>query len=222
MFKSGLSRVSSAACALAVLASSSVFAAPIIHEYKNFGSSRDVIRGDLSESWDRLDSVIYSKELESFYGERSGNRRLNQLTIDLSTNLQGVSFNFEAALDATFGAQFFLNDTVISNRSDDLWWGNNWNHNDVVRSLANELSTGSNTLNIFWAEWCCNGNNSIRFSLNDGEWMQLNNSNLEQSLYSAKAVPEPAAIALLLTGALGVYFARRRVEADSKPLEKAV
>jgi hypothetical protein len=87
----------------------------------------------------------------------------------------------------------------------DLWWSYNWNNSsEILSSAANILNFGHHFLEVFWAEGCCNGGNSARFSVNGGDWKVLDVANLN----SLEPVPVPAALWLfgsVLVGLMGMH-----------------
>jgi len=184
------------------LACTSANATLITHE------SRSIAGGfsstDLLDSWNALSNTITSKEVTSFVNVRPGNNKLNILTLDFNTNYADT-WTFEAGLDAGLGAEFYLNGNLISSTYRDLWWSNNWNSRNVFAVNDLMINEGKNTIQIVWAEGCCNGGNSIRFTDFRGEATLLTTDSLR-----AASVPEPQTIALLGAALLGLRLRSRK------------
>ncbi|MCF6215367.1 MAG: CCXG family PEP-CTERM protein [Emcibacter sp.] len=85
-------------------------------------------------------------------------------------------------------------------RTDDIWWGYSWNNADVLNFTLDGPGTGSFQLLGF--ESCCSGANSLRVSVNGGQTFSS----------VMTSVPEPAALALLGFGLMGLTIARRRLK----------
>ena len=64
---------------------------------------------------------------------------------------------------------------------------------------------GTHTLDVYWAENCCNGYNSGRFSTDGQTWQTLTVANL-----NAAAVSEPSIIALFGLGLVGLGLVSRK------------
>ena len=106
---------------------------------------------DFASSWTNQTSSITRTEVDTFDLYRTGNNSINLLTIDFDINSIG-SWGFDLGLDAGYGAAFYLDNTLISNRTDNLWWSYNWNHSDVMHVLDNTLTAGNHKIEIYWAE----------------------------------------------------------------------
>jgi hypothetical protein len=117
---------------------------------------------------------------------------------------------FEIAPDAGFGGALYMNDTLVQANASDLWWGFNWNAaNEMLTSDGASFTLGTNVLDVYWAEGCCNGGQSGRFSIDGGQnWMNLSVDNLKST-----AVPEPGMLLILSSGLLGLALARRKLRA---------
>jgi len=160
---------------------------------------------DFITSWNNQTSAINTSTLSDFNMYQSGNNSISHLSVDFSLASSG-NLIFQAGLDAGYGAAFYLDNSLIENRTDDLWWGYNWNHSDVMTSLSNSLSSGDHMLDLYWAEGCCNGASSLRYSTDNGSsWQSMANANDP----SAQAVSEPGSLLLLSLGLIGVGTTRR-------------
>ncbi len=162
-------------------------------------------------SWNNQSSPVTTNSISDFSHFYSGNNSLSHLSIDFNTSQAG-NWGFEAGLDAHYGAALYLDNTLIGNRVDDLWWAYNWGSSDVMSLLNNPLSAGAHTLDIYWAESCCNGYSSARFTTDGSNWQALSTANLETYAISAPSnnVPEPMPIALLGLGLIGFIANRRK------------
>jgi len=160
---------------------------------------------DFITSWNNQTSVINTSSLTDFNMYQSGNNSINHLSVDFSLLTSG-NLVFQAGLDAGYGAAFYLDDALVENRTDNLWWGYNWNHSDVMTSLSNSLSSGNHTLDLYWAENCCNGASSLRYSTDNGSnWQSMASANDPV----AQAVSEPGSLLLLSLGLIGVGTSRK-------------
>ncbi len=158
---------------------------------------------DFATSWTDQASTITHTDLDIFNRYRSGSHTINLLTIDFNMASTG-SWGFDLGLDAGYGAAFYLDNNLVSNRTDDLWWSYNWNHSDVMHVLDNTLASGNHTIEIYWAEKCCNGASSAKFTADGSNWLALSTENID----AASSVPEPGSIALLCIGLVGFSLSR--------------
>lgn len=139
-----------------------------------------------------------SYENGNFENIKTGGYNLNLLSINFA--LPGSAmFSLFAGLDAHYGAQIYIDDSLVYTNDDDLWWSRNWNNRDVVELENISLTPGQKAIDIFWAESCCNGPNSVMFAFDNAQPVFLNSSALQD------AIPEVAApngVTLLAFGLL--------------------
>lgn len=120
------------------------------------------------------------------------------LTTTLDVAVAG-SYTFQVGTDwGRGGAAALIDDTtntILSERviDDDVWWGNSWSNPDVFTTTAN-FSVGD-SLTLMWVgfEGCCGGSTTLRFSVDGGAFVAVNETNLAGYVLT----PEPT-IALLL------------------------
>ncbi len=162
---------------------------------------------DFIASWNDQTSTISSSSISQFDHFYSGNNTISHLSIDLNP-VQELSWILDMGLDGHYGAAFYVDNALQANRTDDLWWSYNWSHPDVFSVTINPLSVAAHALDIYWAESCCNGYNSARFSTDGGNnWQMLSVSNL--AAYENN-VPEPMTITLFFIGLTGVIMNFRK------------
>lgn len=162
---------------------------------------------DFVSSWNNQTSAISSSMLDSFTMKKTGNNTLNYLSFDFNLVSNDV-WGFEAGLDAGYGAQLLIDGSTESNRTDNLWWNYNWNSSDVMRSHDIALSSGSHTFELYWAENCCNGASSLRFTTDGENWNDLTGENI-----AAVTVPAPQTAFLFIAALTGGMLLRSRKSA---------
>lgn len=165
---------------------------------------------DYSASWNSQSSAINSQNLSDFTNVLApgGNRHSHlSVTFDVSDSFASNDWVFQLAPDAGYGGSIYLDGVQLDLDSSDLWWGYNWNNTSELLTAAGiDMSAGAHTLEAFWAEGCCNGYQSGRFSLDNGQnWMDLSVANLD-----SVAVPEPSSMAFFGLALLGLGFRNRR------------
>ncbi len=193
-------------CTLAIagLLSTSAMATYITYETRH--TNAGVNQSDYRASWNAQTSPIGATNLGAFNNRYAPDSyRHSHLQVEFSANA-AQNWIFEIAPDAGYGGALYMNNTLVQHRATDLWWGYNWAANELLSSAGADVFSGINVLDVYWAEACCNGGQSGRFSTNGGQdWMALTVDNLNNM-----AVPEPGMLLLLSSGILGLAVARRK------------
>jgi hypothetical protein len=159
-------------------------------------------KSDLLSSWNKSTAGV-ENSIDSFEMFKSGKNSLTMLTIDFTIDHDG-SWTFESGLDAAYGAALFVDKKLIDNRTDDLWWRFNWNNSDVFKVENIAFDKGDHVIQLLWAEKCCNGASSVRFTEESGKNMTVSVANI-----TAASIPEPTSIALFGLAALGLMTRRK-------------
>ena len=114
---------------------------------------------------------------------------------------------FQFSPDAGLGGEIYFDGNLVERDTSNLWWGYSWNRSSELLSvLLDDVNSGSHVLDVYWAENCCNGGQSGRFSTDNGSsWLALSTDNLD-----AVGVPEPGSLLLLSLGIAGLTISRRK------------
>lgn len=206
MKSSILSRLLAASSVLLGLFSAQASAALI--EYSTRAINQGVNNSDYMASYNNQTSVETVTNLAAFTNISGGNT-FSRLKIDFTVGgaFSANTFAFQLAPDAGFGGALYLDGVLMDIDASDLWWGLNWN-NITEFLVANNLNSfqGTHQILAFWAEGCCAGPQSGRFSTDGGATYQaLSVANLD-----ALNVPEPGTMAIVGLGLAGVALSRRR------------
>jgi hypothetical protein len=145
-------------------------------------------------------------EVDTFEDIRTGGDNLNLLTIKFDLTFDTL-FSIFAGLDAHYGAEIYIDNELIHSVYADLWWSKNWNHRSVVSLEDKLLSPGQKLVEIFWAESCCNGPNSVMFSIDNKDPMYLSASSIDAATIE---VSDPNSFALMGLGLIAVVGLGRR------------
>lgn len=137
------------------------------------------------------------------------------MNVTFTFNLAADSeFGIFAGLDAAYGAEVYINNTLAFDTSDDLWWSKSWGNSDVV-SFQQLLTSGENTISVIWAEECCGGSSSIAFSsplINAGDLTILSVASLSSIEASAPGAPvsvnAPGTVGILALSLLALVRVR--------------
>ncbi len=201
------------ACAIAVVTASSASAMAGFITYDTRSTTSAINRADYQASWGLQESGVTSRSLNRFHNTRApGSHRHSRLRVEFDVDEAATykDWVFQFAVDAGYGGAIYLNGELAQARTSDLWWGYRWHRTgELLTATSSMLAIGTNVIDLYWAEACCNGRQSGRFSVNGGQnWMTLSLNNLERM-----AVPEPGMLTLLGIGIAGIGFARRKKRA---------
>lgn len=165
-----------------------------------------VNKSDYRASWFAQSSSTSTHSINNFDKMWGGNNTFSHLSVNFSS--VNTSILFQIAPDAGYGGALYLDGLKLTDKQHDLWWGYNWNNSSqILSALISNLGSGHHVLEAFWAEDCCNGSGSGRFSLNGGAtWQNLSTQNLEQ----LAPVPVPAAVWLFGSCVIGFIGMRRK------------
>lgn len=197
-------------CAIAAagLITSNAMATYITYETRQ--TNAGVNQSDYQASWSAQTSTISTSGLGQFTNITApGSNYHSHLQVAFDVNA-AQNWMFEIAPDAGYGGALYMNDTLVQSLATDLWWGFNWNAaSEMLASDGASFTLGTNILDVYWAEGCCNGGQSGRFSIDGGQnWMNLSVDNLNST-----AVPEPGMLLILSSGLMGLALARRKLRA---------
>lgn len=191
------------------LLASTVVSASVIN-YESRATDSGVNQADYQASWNAQDTTIKSESIDHFTNKvAAGHNQHSHLNIsfDVSNSNAGQNWWFQFAPDAGFGGAVYFDGNLVERKTSDLWWGYQWERStELLDTLISDLDAGTHTLDVFWAEGCCNGSQSGRFSVDNGNsWLALSTDNLD-----AVGVSEPGTLALLGLGLAGLAASRRR------------
>ena len=90
----------------------------------------ETINDDIKASWESNTKTVTSKNIETFNLLDIGRNTIGHVNINFAVQNNAL-LSLDFGLDAGYGAELYVNNTLIIDRSDDLWWRHNWSNSDV-------------------------------------------------------------------------------------------
>jgi len=196
-----------------ILSSFTSQAAVITYSYADLDASFDASTSllDYFNSQTATEVAVSDFDMEGTFDDSIMNVTFS---FDLTTD---TSFEVFAGLDAGYGAEIYINNSLVLDSTADLWWSKNWTSSDVI-SFEQLLTAGSNTFTIVWAEECCSGLSSIAFSsplVAGGDFTTLSVAALNELEASSPnapvAVNAPGTVGILALSLLALVRGRKNI-----------
>ena len=168
-------------------------------KFETRATNMGVNNADYLASWNAQTSSINSQYLTSFNNVKSGGNSHTHLQFTFDTAAPEL-VNFRIGLDAGFGGAIYLNGLEVAKNSNDMWWNYQWHR---ALSAGGPANPGVNSIDVYWAEGCCNGGQSAQIQFGDSQWRDLSGQ------LPPIAAPEPSVLTLLALGLLGTAGLRR-------------
>ena len=146
---------------------------------------------DLAAYWDSITpstSQTITLPTGYLFNGSGNNNSIYKLTATFTED-EGSVVNFDAGLDAGYGAEVFVNGQRVFNTESNLWWTRNWNSSAVISLVDLYFGPGENIIEVFWAEDGNSGGNSFRANVR---------------------VSAPAILSIFGLGLAGLVFTRRK------------
>ncbi|HEY0060816.1 MAG TPA: CCXG family PEP-CTERM protein [Telluria sp.] len=138
---------------------------------------------------------------QSLFGGNSNFALKSTISFSLAA---ASSFGVRAGVDFGSGGAMFVDGVAVDFKSNDMWWAGSYSNPSQFLASAGMLAAGNHSVTIVGFEGCCDGAQQVQFQQDSGNWTSFGGNDGLNGV-----VPEPASIALLLTG-VGLIGASRR------------
>ena len=119
---------------LSLFMSANVSASLMSFETRNLdrsGTGYTIDKNDLINSWHHQTILIEQQKITKFKNIKSGGYTFSHIKINLDLGSSSNNWQFNLGLDAGFGASIYVDNKLVTQRTDNLWWNNRWSNSDV-------------------------------------------------------------------------------------------